>query len=114
MCIAFDLLTFFLISAASSFLHFVLHFFKNSSCFFPIVIYTTVKGRSLKQTLLCNALLQEVKKQGFVSESEFVCIPYWLLCMFTVFIQGQQKTSPPKTTTTNQQCLQMTANALAT
>lgn len=54
------------------------------------------------------------KRQGSVTESEFVCILYCLLCMFTVFIQGQRKTSSPMTTSTKQQCLQMTENAPAT
>lgn len=52
--------------------------------------------------------------QGLVTESEFVCIPYRLLCMCTVFIQGQPKTSSPVTTSTKQHSLQMTENALAT
>lgn len=38
---------FLVISAASPFLDFVLHFFKDSSCFFPIVTHTTLKGKSL-------------------------------------------------------------------
>lgn len=57
--------------------------------------------------------LKGKKRQGLVTESEFVCIPYRLLCMFTVFIQGQPKTSSP-VTSTKQHSLQMTENALAT